>query len=351
MNYFDLEGDYHDACSALLKLGGQLYHGGVKDGAITHILGNNCFTYWQPGSKRRGQVIEACRQYGYSAEGMTGGRLARKLLKDVIGLDYKNTQFSMNWREIAKKGDHWHYQKCIPGEHGYTFEIDIKSAYFAALLHYDSLMCDANGKDIDDNGALERLRILAPEMPKWLRLQLLGCLASHEKKFMVRSERGGIPIAVSRITQQISYGAAFNAAHRAIRRNWRFMKFLDSKLGDDCVRMHTDSFTVKADWSAETEAEIWKILARNGYDCAIKRFGRTYLFDLNRGVIGSKIIGTKEELVECIEQFGKLKKGEDLQEDCKQRWLRICSELQFELQNRESYAIPHKQLSLLAGQG
>ena len=299
MHYIELTGDYCTAYQNVLENGGQLYPGNGKDSAIVVVQGNNCTTYWKKGSKRKQDVAKLCDYFGLPPEGKTGGRIARWFIDEFINLPYQGTYWQKNYREMAKWGGHWHYSTVQPFKPQFCIEVDLKSAYFSSLLAGKSLLYENKKGYLEDNLALEKVAALLPTLPKWFRLQLLGVLASWRMFFLARDKSNpDSNQLVQKYYHKISYGAAFNAAHRAILRNYKIMERVHKIGGEYILRMHTDSFFLSANCPRSIELDIWNYLEEKKVNYGIKGSGKTFFFDLNTGFIGRKFIGAKVDVVE-----------------------------------------------------
>lgn len=296
-NYVVTEGDYSDALADLMEKGGQFFPAKTPEGSSTILRGNTCIVYWPKNSPLRSKVREACEIFGYDAETMTASRLCKSVLKDFVCLDSENTFWGNKARSMAKSGSHWHYQHVIPGYHHYLIEFDVKSAYFSSLFSGKSLLFDEKKGWLEDYGALNNLKSLSKIMPKWMRLIMLGVIASHKMQYYVidkSCDSGGRLLLRER--ENIVYGAAFNAAHKAIKRTYELMKRIHSVGGDYVKRIHTDSFAITPDLPVEIESEIFGLLERNGYQYSMKGCGTSHFIDLNTGIIGRKLIGNKNDV-------------------------------------------------------
>lgn len=347
--YFDLEGDYMTACDALLEGGGQLFTSGGKHGPHTLVRGSNIYTYWPKNSLSRGQLIEACKALDINPEGMTGGRLCRLILKDIVGLKHKGTFFSDRHKALAKDGYHWHYTKLIPGQHGNCLEFDIKSAYFSSLFRFPSLLLSNSGKFVSDDGAMENLKALNPLLPKWLRLQLLGVLSAHERRYFVVKDDGKGKRMKMVVQHEIAYGQAFNTAHESILNLYKLMQRIDLIAGDYCVRMHTDSFTLKSDLPLEVFDEICELIVNFGSDLWLKKQGHCTFFDLNTGLIGKQCIGAK---IACLDEL----KDSGLEHDFNNDWVKqpkfwrmLLAEYEKEIESLKPAPVPLPKQMLITG--
>lgn len=303
MKYFDLQGGYYDALLRLKADGGQLFVGNGKDSAVVVVQGQTCFTYWQKGSKRYQEVKQLAENFRLDTLGKTGGRLARWLVSDFLALPYKDTFWQRNYRELAKKGNHWHYMHCEPWKSFIGCEFDLKSAYLSSYFQGKSMLYQSGIGWLDDGGALENLKAINHQLPKWFRLQLLGTMASWKIQFYTRNKLNpdsDIPVLNER--KFIDYGAAFNAVHRAILRNYKIMEKIHQIGGEHIKRMHTDSFTLSLECPEKTERKIFDYLESKGLQVDIKNCGKAFFFDVNCGFIGRFFVGSKNDVVELMRE-------------------------------------------------
>ena len=312
MEYTEKTGGFLEAMSDVVTSGGQLYCGNGKDSANVVVRGKKCFTYWQENSKRHGEVIDLCNFLNIPSEAMTGGRVARYLINEVLKLPYKETYWQKKYRQLAIQGNHWHYYHVIPNETFYGVEFDLKSAYISSLLTMPTLLYEDGRGYIQDNEAMEFLRELTPYLPKWFRLQLLGCVASWKFSFLCRDKNNPEnPELIRKEIRKIGYNAAFNCVHRAILRNYKIMQKVHQIGGKHIKRMHTDSFFLSCECPSSTEENIFEYLSEKGVSVDIKALGRAHFFDLNSGFVGRKFIGAKPEITELM-KTNKLKMQREL---------------------------------------
>lgn len=303
--YVTLSGSREAAELHLLRTGGQLYPGRSQDHPSTVVCGSVVTTYWPPGSKLRGQVIEIAKVLGQEAEHATVGRLGRTLVNDILQLPYQGTYFGLKWRSLAIGGTHWHYQHVRPGKYEYAMEIDLRSAYFASLVSQESLLLNQHGQWLDDNGALENLKTLMPLLPKPFRLALLGQIASWRNYYYtVDKTNPDASSLILKCRKQIKFGAAFNAVHRAILHVYKTMERCHLIIGDDCVRVHTDGMIVDCCNGMKWESELDDFLRAQGFEYSIKGQGSTWLYGLNCGIIGRKVMGVRTEVAGLAREAG-----------------------------------------------
>jgi len=345
--YEERSGGYSAAMSLLLEKGGQLYSGDSKDGCHTVVRGCYVTRFWEGDSAKKGKLIEACNTFGYEAYGMTGGSLCRKIIDDLLELPYKKTSFSNCYRDIAVKGLHWHYQHINTGDNGKCIEYDLSSAYMTQFLRLPSMILLGKDQFVDDGGAMERLRELMTLFPKWLRVQFLGVLASHNRTTITRVMVDGEWTVKKTVTPSINYGGAFNAAHRAILRVYRLMERVHKMAGDYCIRVHTDSFTLKSSTPRELLSSIFNHLEENEQPLQIKGIGRAFFFDLNEGLIGSKIIGAKPLVGAQLHDIGFKQDREPTDNHIEQTWEGIIEDIKEGMNRRKSIPISYEQCKIV----
>ena len=341
--YLEKEGGYNAALTELLENGGQLYTGDSDGGCTTVVRGSRVTRFWEAKSAKRGKCIEACKIFGYDPYGMTGGSLCRKIIDDILQPPYKSSRFSDTYRSIAEKGEHWHYQYIKIGDHGKTIEYDLSSAYMTQFLRLPSMILLGRDEFSSDNGAMEKLREIMPLFPKWLRVQFLGVLASHQRTTLTRVKKGdGWEIRKTQ-TPSITYGGCFNAAHRAILRVYRIMRKIHQIAGEDVKRIHTDSFLLSQSISISKLQTIFDYLEENEQELQIKAIGRSCFFDLNEGIIGNKIIGCKP-MVSTKLKVSKFKQIREYTDDFTEyTWENIIDDISKGMNGQKSIPINYEQ--------
>ena len=303
-------GTWEDALRELEDTGGMLFPGKDSESPTTVVRGKKTTTYWKEGSYKRGELIKLAQEFGFSRQDalkLTGGRLARWYINEVLELPYKDTYFGEKYLKLAREAWHWHYLSVTPGSYLFCVEVDLKSAYHSALLTGESLLLSDNGEWLDDNGALSNIKIQTNMFPKWFRLTLLGTMACHRLGFLHRDKsKDKFEVKYSE-QSKISYGAAFNACHRAILRNWRIMKELHEIGGEAIVRCHTDSLLIDmARITGAQEQQIFDKLDEYGLETTVKKAGRTSLKDVNTGFVGRHLIGAKPDVLEFAREIKSL---------------------------------------------
>lgn len=324
MQYLEKVGNYLDAYSDVMSNGGQLFTGNGKDSANVILRGKTCITYWSKDSKRHQEVIDVCNMFDLDPVAMTGGRLCRWLLKEFLGLQNNTGYWGKRWRQIAMDGSHWHYTHCVERQYFYGIEIDIKSAYMSSFLSGKSMLFSTSNKWSDDNGALEQLKQLTLILPKWLRLQLIGTMSAWRISFLAKDKKNPQSDVLTRKYRHgIQWGAAFNASHRAILRNYKIMQKIHRIGGEYIKRCHTDSFTLDLMCPTEIENQIFSYIKEKNLQTDVKNIGYALFFDLNTGFIGKNLVGSpicvidhmREEKVkmkasggvsETVDRFGHL---------------------------------------------
>lgn len=341
--YIEREGGYSAALNELLEKGGQLYSGDSDGGCTTVVRGCYVSRFWEPRSAKKARMIEACKIFGYEPYGMTGGSLCRKILDDILQPPYKQSRFADTYRKIAEKGEHWHYQFIKVGDHGKTIEYDLSSAYMTQFLRLPSMVLLGRDEFANDDGAMEKLREIMPLFPKWLRVQFLGVLASHQRTTITRVKNGNDWELKKTQTPSITYGGCFNAAHRAILRVYRIMKNIHEIAGDDCKRIHTDSFLLSQTISIRKLQSIFDYLEENEQEVQIKAMGRSVFFDLNEGLIGRKIVGCKPMVGSKLKLSGITQTTENTNECAERTWENIIDDLREGMNGRKSIPINYEQ--------
>lgn len=319
--YEVVEGDYLAAIGLFRRMGGRFYPQLNPDSPSTITSGNRCTVVWNPDSKLLPKCKQLCRDLGFEWEGQPPGRIARRLLKDIVCLDSEGTGFSSKYRAMAKRGSHWHYTFVEVGYHPYLIEFDLKSAYFTTLFQGATLLYHDFLGFIPDRGALLNLKAIEPILPKFLRLTILGIIASHKHQFYTIAKTDDDSFAMQLCTtNEIKFGAAFNAAHKAVYRTYSLMKKIHSIGGKYIKRIHTDSFAVTPEIPQVIEEQIFDLLRRNSYPVQVKAQGSAHFLNLNEGIIGNKLIGSREIVFNQFrEQSIKIPKHE-LEEEEYLRW-------------------------------
>lgn len=333
MNYqYELNSGYYSHIKVLRKLGAsaQLYD---SHDTVSIINGKKIITFWKPGKKhekvkeetlRLGELFakESGKPEEFTPEKLTPGRLIRGFLKHIIQLkledkakiygdryyylavqrqellaegaleevEYLDQEYSFTELGLGVESNHWHYLYLSPEPKGYAIELDLTAAYMTSLLQEKTFFWYDPGKGggncfwLPDGGALARLREWIPELPKWFRLQMLGIMGSHERKYSTVDLKGEIIQKVDR--GGIKYGAAFNTVHKAIYRVYATMSAIADQVKDDLIRCHTDSFTLRTSMTRRAEAEILSTLAQKGFQCSCKGIGWAQFLDINTGLMG-----------------------------------------------------------------
>lgn len=290
--HFTYHTGYAGAYDLLLKRGGQFFPRKGSDGTTTVLLGSQVHTFWEPESTNYARVQDAARYYNFPEKSATSGRLARFILKDVCGLDASWSDPGRRFKQLAEDGFHWHFTHVIPGQYDYLLEFDLCAAYATSLMQEETFLLSSDLCHRADNGALECLRALLPTMPKWLRMTIIGVVASHKMTFgTLKTGLNGYPELQWKTVRKIEYGEAFNCVHRAILRVYRVMQKVKELGADHIKRMHTDSFALSWDIPHGRESAIFAYLDSVQFPCVCKSQGSAVLFNLNEGVIGRKWIG------------------------------------------------------------
>lgn len=307
------EGSLETALLELLSKGGQVFPGRDGKDGITYMCGSKQTIYWLPNSLKYKQLYDLAVDLKLSdPELVTGGRLVKHILK-ICDVRYENTYFHHYYRKLAVKGDHWHYQYYQEGKHGFCYEIDLKSAYWTSFINNKTCLLLAPNCWGGDNGALLNLKALFNDMPKFFRLQFLGTLASWQMKFYTKNSQNKIILANRK---NISYGALFNSTHKAIKDTYNLLKEIHKRLSATCVRCHTDSLLIKKEQNLEQIRTEIGLLQSKGYNVSCKRYGDTWIKDLNTGFVGKFPIGSKKLSLDFAKADGiKLKSKLSSQEE------------------------------------
>lgn len=297
MQYTTQHSGYPGALLFFQENGGQFIPRKRKDGTSTVVLGKSVHTFWEPDSTSYHKCKAAAISFGFPHEHFTPGRLAKFILKEVCKLEPKGTEPDRKIIQLAKDGFHWHYTHVIPGYHPYLLEFDLCSAYATSLASQESFFFNQFAAVPSDGGSLANFRALMPSLPKWLRMIILGTIASHRMTFGVMPNRASGDFKIIwKTIHKIDYGAAFNQVHRAILRVYRVMRRIH-EIGDIHIkRMHTDSFALSGDCPTQVESDIFDYLANQGFEVACKAQGTSHFLDLNSGIIGRKFIGVPLEI-------------------------------------------------------
>jgi len=249
------------------------------------------------------------------------GTLAKRLMRDIVGLETKDTCWGKKALRMAKDGGHWHYLYVETGYHPFLIEFDLKSAYFSSLFSFPSLLYDEHKGFINDSGSMDVLKQITPYMPKWLRLVILGILASHKQQFYtLDKDSEGEPCLKLNTLNKISYGAAFNCAHKAISKTYQCMQKVHSIGGNSIKRIHTDSFALEVDCDGIVETSIMEFLDKHGYLTSVKGYGSSHFLNLNEGLIGKKLIGVRDSVFEQLRSASVKIPKVELTEEQKARW-------------------------------
>lgn len=325
--HFVSEEGFSGAIALLSKKGGQLFPGRDYNSATVVMCGKECYTFWEPDSQTRKHVRTAAMRYGYDPEIATSGRISRWLLRDVVELPEIDAQAHPRFKSLAESGHHWHYTKCIEGYHPYLLEFDIRSAYMSSVLQGDTLLYDYERGYLDDHGAIFRLAALCADLPKFLRMSLIGSLCAHKMVFGYLSrEAKDLGRLKYKTIHKINDALSFQACHKGVLRLWRIMQEGDAILGDWCKRIHTDSFAIDPDLPQETEDRFFEYLQAQGLSYSCKAQGPAHFLGLNEGIIGKSLIGVVAEVVPRLRELRPDLERRTLTEDESQRWENRVSE-------------------------
>lgn len=319
--YFTHEGGYIAALGYLRDNGGCLFPAKRHDGSSTVVIGDKIHTFWERDSLNRAKVQETARQFGFDPEHATGGRLAKWILRDICGLHTTKNPPDSRFLELARAGFHWHYTHVEVGRHQYLLEFDIVAAYMTSLLSQSSLKFSLLEGEKDDGGALDCLRQISSQLPKWLRLIIIGTIASHRMQYLTLTPGlNGYPNLKCHTVNKVEYGDAFNAVHRAIFRVYRTCENIHKLGGQHIKRMHTDSFALTGDCPVSIESDIFNYLDSCGFSYSCKSQGSAIFFNLNEGLIGSKFVGSRTAVREQWNALERKPKRFKLAKPARERW-------------------------------
>lgn len=301
MKYITEHTGYAGAIDCLQTIGGQLFPSKRKDGTSTVVKGKECYTFWDADSKSYHKCAQLAKDISFPHEHFTPGRIAKFLLEEVVGIDPAIGSPDPIFVRLAKDGFHWHYTHVETGYHPYLLEFDLCAAYATSLGQFDSPYFSMNRLTISDPLAMESLRVALATVPKWMRLVMIGQMASHRMTFatMPRRAEGCYQLKWQTINK-IKYGDAFNRTHQAILRVYRLLESIHKIAGTSIKRIHTDSFALPVDCDTRIEAEIFQLLDDKGFSYSCKAQGSSHFFDLNSGIIGRKFVGVPFEIRESI---------------------------------------------------
>lgn len=292
---------YAGALVLMEKCGGQLFPRRGRDGTTTLVIGQQVHTFWEEDSHRYFQCKVLAEDIGFPHENFTPGRLAKYIIRDICGLPDELGQPDDRILQLARNGFHWHYTHVETGYHPYLLEFDLCQAYATSLAQFGSFCFSMSQPTINDCGSLENLRNLLPSLPKWIRLVMVGVIASHRMTFATMPNRKSGDVSLKFTTiREVKYGQAFNQVHRAILRLYRVCKRLHSIGGIHIKRMHTDSFALSVDCPNAVEQNIFEYLDEQGFSYTCKAQGTAHFLDLNSGIVGRKFIGVPCEVREAI---------------------------------------------------
>lgn len=321
MKYYTEHTGYAGAIDCLEKIGGQLFPCKRRDGVSTVVAGKSCYSFWEPNSKNYAKCKQVAEDFNFPHEHFTPGRVSKHLLEAIIGIDPKLGTPDRRFIQLAQDGFHWHYTYVEPGYHPYLLEFDLCAAYVTSLAKYESLYFAMNQRMIPDGGAIENLRALLPSIPKWIRLVMVGQLASHRMTFATMPNRKAKDYSMKWTTiRKIGYGYAFNRAHQAILRVHRLLQRIHQIGGDSIKRIHTDSFALQVNCPIDVEREIFEYLDSQGFSYSCKAQGSSHFFDLNSGIIGRKFVGVPMEIRDCLRRLPEKPKRHLITPEQLERW-------------------------------
>lgn len=301
MKYFTEHTGYAGALDCLQSIGGQLFPGKRRDSTSTVVAGKCVYTFWEPNSKNYHKCAALAADIGFPHEHFTSGRIAKFLLESVCGINPNYGTPDPVFVKLASDGFHWHYTHVETGYHPYLIEFDLCAAYATSLVQFDSPYFAMNQKITEGHSEMASLRVVLETVPKWMRLILIGQMATHRMTFATMPNRvsGDFTLKWNTI-RRIKYGYAFNRTHQAILRVYRVLQRIHSISDIWCKRIHTDSFALSADTPVETESKVFEYLDSTGFRYSVKAQGSSHFFCLNSGIIGRKFVGVPFEIREQI---------------------------------------------------
>lgn len=312
---------YAGAVDCLATVGGQLFSGKPKDGSHTVVKGKEIYTFWNKNSKNYARCHALALDVSFPHEHFTPGRISKHIIREVVGLKPATGTPDGVFVRLAKDGFHWHYQHVETGYHPYLLEFDLCAAYAASLVRYGSLFFSMSQGEMTDGGLMRNLKVALESVPKWMRLTMLGQIASHKMTFATMPERknGSFRLQYQTISK-IDYGYAFNQVHRAILRLYRVMERIHSIGTHSIKRIHTDSFALSVDCDREVESQIFDYLDDQGFSFSVKGQGSAHFFDLNSGIIGRKFVGVPFEIREQIKALPQKPRRVHITAEQLERW-------------------------------
>ena len=280
-----------DALKFQKQHGGQVYTG-RNQAWFTVEGGKRRGIFWHPekGEPVRADTYALAIGLGITiAEhpDLTPSKLTKLFIREILGfnpdLDKKQGKrsafYGSQWAEFAQKSssdeegdsyDHWHFSDCCPHDAQWLVDRDIQTAFFSAMLSAQTLFLfehkNGTSQFIDDGGAMARLRELAPTLPKWFKHRLVGTLASYK--------------------HGIKWGAAFNTAHWAIDRVYKFMAQIREIAGEYGVRYFVDCVTLLGVTPAAIIDQIDAAALAWGFTFRTKALGYGQLWSPVEGFIG-----------------------------------------------------------------
>ena len=168
---------------------------------------------------------------------------------------------------------------------------------------------------------MENLRVALDSVPKWMRLVMLGQMATHRMTFATMPNRKAGDFSLKWNTiKKVKYGFAFNRTHQAILRVYRLLEAVHKIGGNAVKRLHTDSFALSVDCLPEVEAEIFSLLDDKGFSYSCKAQGTAHFFELNSGIIGRKFVGVPFEIRESLKALPQKPRRVLITDEQLERW-------------------------------
>ncbi len=321
MKYETHHTGYAGALVCLQEKGGTMFPRKGKDGVSTVNSGQTTYSFWEPNSVNYHRCKQLAEQLNFPHEHFTSGRIAKYILKDICGLNPEGTYVEPRILELARDGFHWHYTHVETGYHPYLLEFDLCQAYATTLVKYENFFFNMSIPTPHDSDSLTNLRELLPVLPKWMRMVMLGIIASHRMTFATMPNRASGDCSLKWVTiSKVNYGAAFNQVHRAILRLYRFCQRLHEIGGHHIKRMHTDSFALCGECPSSVESSIFDFIQEGGYEVTCKAQGTSHFLSLNSGIVGRKFIGVPCEVRESIASQNERRRRVYLTASQQERW-------------------------------
>ena len=228
-------------------------------------------------------------------------------MDELAQIERTDKHYGFNY-ELLGDASHWRYLYLAPQPQGHAIELDIESAHFTAFLRQPTMLLNdptsgAKPYFINDQGAMQRLRDINPQLPKWFRFRMLEILGSHEIKYYQHDPAISTYFCEIKVDPHvINYGMAFNAVHKAIYTVYETMAEVANLVRDDLLRSHTDSFILKATMSRSAETQMLTTLAERGFEVFCKGIGYAHFWNIDQGILG---FGKPKGHIQDLEELRK----------------------------------------------